>query len=113
MKAGGILETLLKFQTLFGLQLAYILFGASESLSRGLQARTFHCKKLCQLSILLNLSMKDKELTKLSRVAMIKLFVQLKKEPKLPRYRRAPRLDQGSRPHQFATPMEYFRQPVA
>ena len=35
----GILETLLKFQTLFGLQLAYILFGSSESLSRGLQAK--------------------------------------------------------------------------
>ena len=32
-------------------------------------------------------------------------------EPILPRYRRAPkRLDQGSRPHQFLTPMEYFRQ---
>ena len=39
MKADGILETLLKFQTLFGLQLAYILFGASELLSRGLQAK--------------------------------------------------------------------------
>ena len=32
-------------------------------------------------------------------------------EPKLPRYRRAPRrLDQGSRPHQFTTPMEHFHQ---
>ena len=39
MKAGGILETFQKFQTLFGLQLAYILFGASESLSQSLQAK--------------------------------------------------------------------------
>jgi len=39
MKAGGILETLLKFQTLFGLQLSYLLFGASESLSRSLQVK--------------------------------------------------------------------------
>jgi len=39
MKTGGILEALLKFQTLFGLQLLYLLFGASESLSRSLQAK--------------------------------------------------------------------------
>jgi len=38
MKAGGVLTSLQSFQTYFGLELAYILFGASESLSQSLQA---------------------------------------------------------------------------
>ena len=39
MKAGGILASMQKFETYIGLQLAYTLFGASESLSRSLQAK--------------------------------------------------------------------------
>jgi len=38
MKAGGVMTSLQSFQTYFGLELAYILFGASESLSRNLQS---------------------------------------------------------------------------
>ena len=37
IKAGGILTSLQSFQTHFGLELAYILFGVSESLSQSLQ----------------------------------------------------------------------------
>ena len=115
MKAGGILETLLKFQTLFGLQLAYILFGASESLSRSLQAKDLSLQEALSA---VNLAksfyerQRNDQAFKSYYDKAVRTAQELQiEEPKLPRYRRAPRrLDQGSRPHQFATPMEYFRQ---
>ena len=42
MKTGGILASMQKFQTYFGLQLAYNLFGASESLSCARSLQTKH-----------------------------------------------------------------------
>ena len=39
LKAGGILNSLEKFDKLFGLKLGYLIFGASESLSSCLQAK--------------------------------------------------------------------------
>ena len=39
LKAYGILMSLEKFETLFGLKLAYLLFGASEDVSKSLQAK--------------------------------------------------------------------------
>ena len=39
MKAGVILASMQRFQSYFGLQLAYTLFGALESLSRSLLAK--------------------------------------------------------------------------
>jgi len=69
----------MKFQTLFGLQSAYILFGASESLSQSLQSKDLPLQEaLSAVNLAKSLSLKDKEMTKLLRVAMIKLIVQLK-----------------------------------
>ena len=39
LKAGGILSSLEKFSTLFGLKLGYTLFSAAEEVSKGLQAK--------------------------------------------------------------------------
>lgn len=41
LKAGGVLATLEKFETLFGLKLSYLLFGASEETSKVLQAKIY------------------------------------------------------------------------
>ena len=39
LKAGGLLAALDKFQTLFGLKLGHLIFGASETLSKSLQGK--------------------------------------------------------------------------
>ena len=39
LKAGGIVTTLEKFDTLFGLQLGHLLFGCAENTSKVLQAK--------------------------------------------------------------------------
>lgn len=39
LKAAGLLAALEKFSTLFGLKLGYLLFGASETLSKSLQGK--------------------------------------------------------------------------
>ena len=114
MKAGGILETLLKFQTLFGLQLAYLLFGASESLSRSLQVKDLSLQEALSA---VNLAKSfyerqrnDQAFKSCHDKAVHKALELQIGEPILPRYRRAPRrIDEGSTPHRFTTPVEYFR----
>ena len=39
VKAGGILSLMEKFSTLFGIELGYLVFGATESLSNTLQGK--------------------------------------------------------------------------
>ncbi len=39
LKVGGLLAALDKFQTLFGLKLGHLIFGASETLSKSLQGK--------------------------------------------------------------------------
>lgn len=41
LKAGGLLAALDKFQTLFGLKLGHLIFGASETLSKSLQGKKY------------------------------------------------------------------------
>ena len=122
MKAGGILASMQKFQTYFGLQLVYNLFRASESLSRSLQAK--------------DLSMQAKDLSLQEAVSagnLAKGFYKRQRteqtfnicydkavhnaeslqigSPVLPRCKRLPkRLDQGTKPHEFEAPRDYFRQ---
>ena len=49
LKAGGVLASLEKFETLFGLKLAHLLFGAAEETSKVLQEKIPLYKKLSQL----------------------------------------------------------------
>ena len=48
-KANGVLSSLDKFDSVFGLKLGYFLFGAAEQLSRALQGKIRLCKELLPL----------------------------------------------------------------
>ena len=115
LKAGGILSLLEKFDMLFGLKLGYLVFGASESLSKSLQAKD---TSLQEALAAVN-SCKSFYRRQRTDEAFNHFYDDVVKcgedlnigSPRLPRYRRAPpRLDDGSLPHQFSTPKEYFRQ---
>ena len=115
MKAGGVLTSLQSFQTYFGLELAYILFGASESLSRSLQAVN-SSQYEALTAVKLAKSFYQRQRTDGSfNLCYEKAVENAKKlhidEPRLPRHRKQPKCyDQGSSPHVFTTPKEYFRQ---
>ena len=112
--AAGLLSTMEKFSTLFGLKLGELVFGASETLSKSLQG---------------------KDTTIQEAIAAVKLakcfYTQQRRDgpflvfyddvvkvaqkynisaPQLPHYRRIPkRLDDGIEGHRYATPQDYFR----
>ena len=113
MKAGGILASMQKFQTYFGPQLAYTLFGTSESLSRSLQAKD---RSMQEAVSAVNLA---KDFYKRQRTEQTFNFCYDKAvhnaeslqigRPVLPQYKRLPnRFDQGTKPHEFETPKTIF-----
>lgn len=114
IKAGGILSLMEKYDTFFGLKLAYLLFATAEEVSKTLQRKDVSLQEA------------------LSAVTLAKAFYQRQRKeeafttfydgvvntaselnvsaPSLPRYRRAPaRIDGGSQPHRFASPRDYHR----
>lgn len=114
LRAAGLLVALEKFSTLFGLKLGYLLFGASETLSKSLQgkdttsqealssvnlARAFYTRQRSDESY-------DRFYKDVVDTAVDKNIGKLE----LPRYRRAPaRVDDGSQPHRFGTAEDYYR----
>jgi len=90
-------------------------FCASESLSRSLQAKDLSLQEALSAVNLAKSFYERQRNDQTFKRCYDKVVHKAKElqlgEPVLPRYRRAPRrLDQGSTPHRFATPMEYFRQ---
>ncbi len=114
-KAGGLLLSLEKFSTLFGLRLSHLLFAAAEQVSLTLQKK----------DIALNEALSAVEVAKkfFKRTRSDESFngfydktVTIAQEhsigqPELPRYRRRPaRYEDGSDPHVFSSAKTYFRQ---
>lgn len=115
LKASGYLALLEKFEILFGLRLGYIVFGASEEVSKTLQAVNTTIQDAQKASE----AAKQFFLRQRSAEKFDELYDQCINEaskysigePGLPRYRRPPRkIDDGTRPHQYPTPRNYFRQ---
>jgi hypothetical protein len=113
LKANGM-TALEKFDTLFGLKLSYLLFGAAEDVSRCLQAKDLSVQEALSA---VNLASRfyrrqrtDESLDKFYD-GVLEMATDLSvNSPRLPRYRRAPsRLDDGCPPHQFSSPRSYFR----
>ena len=94
LKAGGLLQSMETFNTLFGLKLAHTLFSAAEQVSLTLQKKDITLQDaFCAVNATTELA--DKYTIG---------------EPVLPRYRRRPaRYDSGSEPHQYPTPKAYYR----
>ena len=114
LKAHGIFSELEKFDTLFGLSLGHLLFGASESLSKSLQAKDTSLQEglsavnLCKAFY--DRQRKEESFNCLYD-KVLKTGQDLKIDPlRLPYYRRAPVINEdGSFPHWYSTPREYFR----
>jgi len=114
VKANGILSVLEKFETLFGLRLGHLLFGPVEEVSKTLQGKDTAMQEAVSAVRLgkrfYEQQREDKEFDKFcDRVVEEANHLKIG-EPKLPHYRRAPaRLDDGSQPHTYRTPKDYFR----
>ena len=114
LKAYGILTSLEKFDTHFGLKLAYLLFGASEEVSKSLQAKNATLQEglaSVKLASAFYKRQRTEEAFGIFFDDVVKSAEDLEiDKPQLPRYRRAPRrIDDGSSPHQFSSPKDYFR----
>ena len=112
-KVNGIASCLEKFDSVFGLQLGYTLFGAAEQLSKTLQGKDTTVQEAITAVTLAK-----------SHYARLRLEAEFDRfykscvdfangktsEPVLPRYRRPPaRLDDGSAPHRHGSPKDHYR----
>lgn len=114
LKAAGLLSAMEKFSTLFGLKLGYLIFGASETLSRSLQGKDTSIQEAISAVSLAKSFYKRQRTENAFQSFYDDVVITAQKlkigEPQLPRYRRVPRrLDDGSQPHRYSTPKEYFR----
>ena len=114
LKVAGLLSAMEKFSTLFGLKLGYLIFGASETLSRSLQGKDTSIQEAISAVSLAKSFYKRQRTENAFQSFYDDVVTTAQKlkigEPQLPRYRRVPRrLDDGSQPHRYSTPKEYFR----
>lgn len=114
LKAGGYLQSMEKFSTLFGFRLAHTVFSAAEQVSYTLQKKA--------ITIQDALSAVDAAKPYFKRIRSHQEFdrffdatVQIAEQhgtgkPELPRNRRCPaRYQEGSESHQFPTARDYYR----
>ena len=106
-----MLLSLDKFDSVFGLKLGYLLFGATEQLSRALQGKDTTLQETITAANLAKVHytrLRTETEFKKFYESFVSLSMGKSGEPVLPRYRRAPsRLDDGTPPHRFACPQDY------
>ena len=112
-RVGGILSLLQRFETFFGLHLSHLIFSATEQTSRSLQSQDTSMQEvLCAVNLakaFIKRQRKDTAYQSFYSSVVLKAK-KYTDDPVLPRYRRPPRhLDDGSAPHSFASPKDYFR----
>ena len=112
-RAGGVLSLLQRFDTFFGLHLSHLIFSATEQTSRALQAKDTSVQEAVNAAKLAIAFIKRQRSDTAYEFFYSSIVLQAKKytnDPVLPRYKRPPkRLDDGSAPHVFTSPQEYFR----
>ena len=113
LRAGGVLSSLEKFETLFGIKLAHLLFAAAEETSKVLQAKDTSVQEA------------------VSAVRVTRTFYQRQRQdeafdrffdstvshaqtlnigtPRLPRYKKPPKRYSDSEPRRFTEARDYFR----
>ena len=111
LKAGGLLSSMENFSLLFGLKLGYLIFGASETLSKTLQEKDTTMHEAVR-AVNLAKSFYEWQRTDLAFESFYKDVLQTAQkleigEPQLPRYRKLPkRFDSGYQPHRYSCPKE-------
>ena len=112
-RAGGVLSLLQRFETFFGLNLSHLIFSATEQTSRTLQAKDTSVQEALSAVNLAIAFLKRQRKDTAYQLFYSSVVLKAKKytdDPVLPRYRRPPRrLDDGSAPHLFTSPEEYYR----
>ena len=114
LKAKGILTAMEKFDTLFVLKLGHLLFGAAEEVSKCLQGKDTSLQEALS-AVNLASGFYRRQRTDEAFGLFYDGVVQNAEDltvgsPRLPRYRRAPaRIDDGTSPHRFASPRDYYR----
>ena len=113
LKAAGILASLEKFSTMFGLKLGYLIFGASKTLSKSLQGKDTTLQEALSAVSLATAFYKGQRTDEafcLFYGGVVNFANTIKiNGPQLLRIRIVPkRFDTGSQPHQYKTPKEYF-----
>ena len=114
VQAGGVLAQLEKFSTYFALKLSHLVFSATEQVSKLLQAKDTTIQQAIASSELARDYLQDQRLAS----NFDKFYSSTQNdaltftgEPVLPRYKKAPRrFDNGSDPHSYQSPKDYFRQ---
>ena len=102
-----------KFDTLFGLKLGYLLFGAAEEVSKCLQAKDISLQEgLSAVNLASGFYRRQRtdEAFDLFYEGIVDTALNLSVGARqLPRYRKAPlRVDDGAPPHRFASPRDYY-----
>ena len=114
LKAAGVLIALEKCQTLFGLKLGHLLFGAAEETLKLLQTKHLSIQEAVSAVSVTRSFYEQQRDDGAFDVFFDTVTVQARSlpigEPKLPRYRRPPKRLGGSDPHQFSDAREFFRQ---
>ena len=104
LKAAGLLSSMEKFSTLFGLKLGYLIFGASETLSKSLQGKDTTIQE-ADAAVNLAKGFYRRQRSDQSFQLFYENVLQAAQklgigDPQLPRYRKVPkRLDDGSQQH--------------
>lgn len=111
--AEELVAMLQHFDTFFGLNLAYLIFSATEQTSTTLQAKDTSVQEAFTAVNLAVAFLKRQRNDTAYQLFYLSVLLKAKKyidDPVLPRYRRPPRhLDGGSAPHSFTSPEEYYR----
>lgn len=113
MKANGLLNSMLKFSTYFGLKVSHLIFSASEQLSLNLQGKDTTTQDAVQASklavSLLNRQRCD-DVYESFYSCIVDECEDVTDEPALPCQSRLPRqVDNGAPAHIFDSPKSYFQ----
>ena len=114
LKAKGLLHTMVKFSTYFGLKLGYIIFSVTEQLSYILKGKDTTCQEAREVALISVSYLKklhsDEEF-KIFYTQVMKSSQELTEKPVLPRKRKIPkRINDSAEAHQFSTPEAMHRQ---
>ena len=112
-KASGTLALLNKFSTYFGLKLSFLVFSATEQVSKALQGSSVTAQEATfavrQAVCYLKRQQKD-ESFQLFYAGVVEASTDLTQSPVLPRQRNLPRrYSDGAPNHQFQSPEEFIR----
>lgn len=112
-KASGLLALMEKFSTYYGLKLSFLVFSATEQLSKTLQSSSITAQEAYMAAAAAKRFLKRQRMES-SFEYFYRTVVEESKDltmpPTLPRQKRFPvRIDDGAPNHHFSTPEEHFR----